>query len=144
MSGMEKDAIERRDEAIALIEKHGQGDRFSERNWLMDQIVQILLGDEYQQWVEEYEKAGKPIPVRKWFVGTPPKLNDPVQSATGIQIGDIWVNNKTGKEVVIMETPTSRLMDVTLKHDSGRITEKKQHYFLYDYTKKGESDDDNA
>lgn len=140
MSSAEKDAIERRDEVISLLEEHagtainGQG-----KEWLLDQIARTLLGNEYEQWVEEYEKAGKAVPVRKWLTGVEPKPERQLSYEDfPIQRGDIWVNRSTGKEVLVLNTPRTRHADVDLQHESGRTTSKKQHYFLYDYEKKGE------
>lgn len=47
MSASEKDAIERRDEAIELLEDN-------------------------EQWVEAYEKNGRDFPIRRWLTGTKP------------------------------------------------------------------------
>lgn len=147
MSYKEKDAIERRDEAIELLNKKDKCIGFSEKDWLIDQIAQTLLGPEYEQWVEEYEKNGKAIAVRTWEKGTEPTEKE---NAKLFQIhtnhpeipliiaGDIWINKNNGKEVVIIETPTTPYQKVRLKHASGLVTEKGQHYFAYDYRKKGE------
>lgn len=50
-----------------------------------------------------------------------------------IRKGDNWKHKKTGKIVSIIEEPETKFSGVRLLHQSGRITQKKQHYFLYDY-----------
>lgn len=142
-----KDAIQRRDEAIELLEKHGQHTSLNHLRWLVDQMAQTLLGEEYEAWVEQYEKNGKAIPVRRWMTGDRPVDRDPQKpyqihandpEVPLILQGDLWVNRNTGKEVVILNTPSSPYMPVDIQHQSGRITQKQQHYFVYDYQKKGE------
>lgn len=142
MPGQEKDAIERRDEVVDLLEKYAHGTRSEERDWLIDQIARTLLGNEYESWVAEYEKNGKEIPVRKWLTGVAPsEAKDLDYDDFPIQRGDVWVNRKTGKEVVILHTPSYRHEKVQIQHASGQITEKGQHYFLYDYEpKSGQKD----
>lgn len=142
---IEKDAVERRDEAIDLLEKHAHHNDSDHQRWLIDQMARTLLGDEYEQWVEAYEKNGKAIAVRKWMTGKAPKPDEhrePNQihafdpDVPLILKGDIWINRGSGKEVVIRHTPRSPMENVEIRHSSGRVTKKQQHYFVYDYQKK--------
>jgi len=52
----DKDAIERRDEAIDLILKHGQHPGNEEKAWVIDQVARILLGYEYESAIQQYNQ----------------------------------------------------------------------------------------
>ena len=47
--------------------------------------------------------------------------------------GQSWVNKKTGKKIIVLKSPASKHASVKIMHQSGRITMKQQHYFLYEY-----------
>lgn len=72
MPSSKKDAIERRDEAIELLEENEKCVGVCEKAWLIDRLARTLLGDEYEQWVEAYEKNGRDFPIRRWLTGTKP------------------------------------------------------------------------
>jgi len=58
-----------------------------------------------------------------------------MSNVNGIVKGSNWVNNKTGKRVIVMNTPQHSFSAVRLLHIAGKKTVKGQRYFLYDYTK---------
>ena len=50
-------AQQRIDDALAFVEEHGricEGEHH--KQWLLDQIIRILTGEEYDEWVELYEE----------------------------------------------------------------------------------------
>lgn len=50
------------------------------------------------------------------------------------KISDVWKHKKTGRTVVIVGHVGSRaVLSLMLKHESGRVTQKQDHYFAYDY-----------
>ena len=52
------DAIKRRDEAIELAVRYGQTDGSHHKAWVIDQVVRILAGEEYEAIIVA-AKAGK-------------------------------------------------------------------------------------
>lgn len=68
----EMDAIQRRDAALALAFEHGLTDGIHHKTWLLDQMCQILLGDEYQEWVAKIETNENGERTRKWEQGLVP------------------------------------------------------------------------
>lgn len=46
--------------------------------------------------------------------------------------GGSWINNKTGKIVKVLERVGYDLLKI--QHSNGRITHKKDHYFIGDYS----------
>lgn len=53
----EKDAIQRRDEALDLALSHARSNDGHSASWVVDQMCRVLLGREYEAWVAE-AKAG--------------------------------------------------------------------------------------
>ena len=45
------------EEVIAVIEQYGGIDGGHHKQWVLDQVVRIALGDKYPQWVIDMEKA---------------------------------------------------------------------------------------
>jgi hypothetical protein len=66
------DAIQRRDAALSLAAQFGMSDEPYHKAWLIDQIVRVLSGAEYEAWVAE-RKAGVYGPnTNRWDVGLRP------------------------------------------------------------------------
>lgn len=71
--GQEKDAIQRRDEAIAIAEKFAGNHEGQHLAWALDQMCQALLGAEYPSWVAN-RKAGEDGPeTYEWNQGIKPE-----------------------------------------------------------------------
>lgn len=43
------------EKALEIAFNHGQTDGAHHKAWVIDQMVQALTGDEYPEWVAEYE-----------------------------------------------------------------------------------------
>lgn len=52
-----------------------------------------------------------------------------------VKKGSIWRNRKTGRTCEVLTNASGQYATVSLKHETGRITEKQVHYFLYDFEK---------
>lgn len=75
MTVREKDAIQRRDDALNLARRFGLNQDSQNQAWLIDQMCRELLGDEYQQWVAETVAGSKGgTSTLKWETGTAPTL----------------------------------------------------------------------
>lgn len=72
MSEQQKDAIQRRDEALELAGRFGHLQESHHQAWVIDQMCRVLLGDEYCAWVAEM-KAGEDGPdTYTWETGIAP------------------------------------------------------------------------
>jgi hypothetical protein len=69
---LEKDATERRDEALALAKRFGGVQESHHQAWLLDQMCRVLLGDEYPQWVAEFEAGEDGAQTYQWQTGIAP------------------------------------------------------------------------
>ena len=72
----DKDAIERRDEAIDLILKHGQHPGNEEKAWVIDQVARILLGYEYESAIQQYNQLSDANRIHQagpWSFGKTPE-----------------------------------------------------------------------
>ncbi len=49
--------------------------------------------------------------------------------------GSTWRYRKSGSTCVVQKPPQGPWDTVTLAHQSGRVTKKRSHYFLYDFEK---------
>lgn len=49
-----KDAIQRRDEAICLALEYGMRDGSHHKMWVIDQMLRILAGDEYETLIHNH------------------------------------------------------------------------------------------
>jgi hypothetical protein len=68
----DKDAIQRRDEALDLARRFGQSQEIHHQAWVIDQMCRVLLGDEYEAWVAD-AKAGEDGPdTYRWDTGIAP------------------------------------------------------------------------
>ncbi|WP_312271579.1 hypothetical protein [Pseudomonas sp.] len=68
----EKDAIQRRDEALDMARRFGQIPGSHHQAWVIDQMCRVLLGDEYETWVAD-AKAGEDGPdTYDWNTGIAP------------------------------------------------------------------------
>lgn len=56
------------EDALALAWQYGQIDGGHHKMWVIDQMVRVLLGDEYEKWVKEYEGDDE----YEWDVGIAP------------------------------------------------------------------------
>ena len=65
--------------------------------------------------------------------GSKPTFEEKYVLAKNAKIGDIWLNNKTGRTV---EITCNTFFRVNLKHELGRVTTKHHHYFAGDYSPK--------
>ncbi|WP_274644371.1 hypothetical protein [Pseudomonas serbica] len=66
------DAIQRRDAALSLAAQFGMCDEPYHKAWLIDRMVRVLSGAEYEAWVAE-RKAGVYGPnTHRWDVGLRP------------------------------------------------------------------------
>ena len=50
-----------------------------------------------------------------------------------IEKGTVWRNNDTGRTATVVEVDRYTWGKVRLEHETGRVTTKQIHYFLYDY-----------
>lgn len=68
----EKDAIQRRDEALEIARRFGGCSEARHKAWAIDQMCRVLLGAEYEEWVAE-TKSGKDGPeTYAWETGVAP------------------------------------------------------------------------
>jgi hypothetical protein len=56
------------EDALDLAWQYGQIDGGHHKMWVIDQMVRVLLGDEYEKWVKEYEDDDE----YEWDVGIAP------------------------------------------------------------------------
>lgn len=49
-------AQDRIDHAVALAGSYAQIDGGHHKMWVIDQMLQVLLGDDYEEWVAEYQE----------------------------------------------------------------------------------------
>ncbi|MHD0644446.1 hypothetical protein ACYPKM_02265 [Pseudomonas aeruginosa] len=63
----EKDAIQRRDEALEIASRFGGTDEPHHKSWVIDQMCRALLGSEYEAWVAKRKDDGY-----DWDVGITP------------------------------------------------------------------------
>ena len=59
---------ERINEAINIIGRYGNCDGGSHKQWVLDQVLRVLLGDEYEDWRCDYSSGGE----YEWDEGVPP------------------------------------------------------------------------
>jgi hypothetical protein len=60
--------------ALKLIKRHGGTEGAHHKQWVLDQVVRILLGnqDDYNRWVEEYENGEDGPKTYSWDKGIAP------------------------------------------------------------------------
>ena len=68
----QKDAIQRRDEALALAQRYGQIQESHHQAWVIDQMCRVLLGDEYDTWVADANAGDGGPDTRTWETGIAP------------------------------------------------------------------------
>ena len=73
MAVQEKDAIQRRDEALELARRFGHSQDRQHMAWLMDQMCRSLLGDEYPEWVAEIQAGAEGLNAVNWETGVEPE-----------------------------------------------------------------------
>lgn len=85
MAVQEKDAIQRRDDALDLARRFGLSQDTENRAWLIDQMCRSLLGDEYKGWVAETNAGASGTRANIWEIGIAPDLleNDSAKTQTG-------------------------------------------------------------
>jgi len=57
---------------IGLIEKYGGTDGGHHKQWVIDQIVRIIKGDQYGQWVEDMKDGEDGPNTYEWDEGIAP------------------------------------------------------------------------
>lgn len=62
-----------------------------------------------------------------------PTFEEKYVLAKNAKVGDIWLNNKTGRTVEVISNTFFR---VHLKHELGSVTKKQHYYFAVDYSPK--------
>jgi hypothetical protein len=67
-----KELEKRNQKAIELIEQYGYIDGGHHKQWLLDEILRALLGDEYDKWIEEYQKGEDGPHTYSWDTGIAP------------------------------------------------------------------------
>lgn len=60
---MSDDLRDRIDEALIVAADYGQYDGAHHKTWVIDQMIRALTGEDYPEWVSEYDY---------WDEGTPP------------------------------------------------------------------------
>jgi hypothetical protein len=79
-----RDAVERM-LVVQLIAEHGLLPDVEHKQWILDQVMRLMLGDEYQGWLELYEQgAGVPWP-RGIEPGAPPSNESAGSQAAEMQ-----------------------------------------------------------
>ena len=68
-SGYYRDKIRN---AIAMIEDHGGYDGAHHKQWVLDQTLKILLGEQYENWVKDYQDGVDGPETYLWEEGTAP------------------------------------------------------------------------
>jgi hypothetical protein len=62
---------EKNEEVLSLIKDYGGIDGGHHKQWLLDKIVQVITGDEYDEWVNVYENEDG-VYTYEWDRGCPP------------------------------------------------------------------------
>lgn len=57
---------------LALIERHGGTDGGHHKQWVLDQIVRAIAGDDYPEWVRRYEAGEDGPQTYQWDTGIAP------------------------------------------------------------------------
>lgn len=68
----EKDAVQRRDEALEIALRYGQIDGEHHKAWVIDQMCRALLGEEYEQWVADANDGEDGPQTYTWDEGIAP------------------------------------------------------------------------
>lgn len=66
--------LEQKQAVLDLIDQYGTIDGAHHKQWLIDQIVRELTGEDYDQWVEEYSDVDDPdyFAPEEWSTGIAP------------------------------------------------------------------------
>lgn len=66
--------MDNKDKAIGFIVKYGWIDGAHHKQWVLDQIVRVLLGSDeaYEAWVDEYQLGDDGPHTYEWDVGIAP------------------------------------------------------------------------
>jgi hypothetical protein len=75
--------------------------------------------------------SSPPSPGTEAKPAAPPSYHQKLLLAAKTEPGDIWIGVKTGKFVLV--TGKTHMGDILLQHQSGRTTQKKEHYFASDF-----------
>jgi len=59
-------------DALKVIQEYGGTDGAHHKQWVLDQVVRILAGDSYEEWVRHYEYRGEAGKIYEWEIGTAP------------------------------------------------------------------------
>jgi hypothetical protein len=60
------------EDALVLIKNFGGIDGAHHKDWVLDQVVRCLTGDEYEEWVKDYKKGGDGPDTYYYDVGIAP------------------------------------------------------------------------
>lgn len=58
--------------AIATIERHGGYDGGFHKQWVLDQVMRVLLQEDYEKWVKAYCDGEDGPHTYSWEEGIPP------------------------------------------------------------------------
>jgi hypothetical protein len=72
MSNEEKDAIQRRDEALEIARRFAGFPQAHKKAWVIDQMCRILLGDEYEAFVKDARDGEDGPETYDWDEGIAP------------------------------------------------------------------------
>jgi hypothetical protein len=67
-----KQIASRSQEALKVAFRYSQIDGDHHRAWAIDQMVRALTGDEYDEWVKNFEEDEDGSPTYEWYVGIAP------------------------------------------------------------------------
>lgn len=59
-------------EALNMIAQYGGIDGEHHKQWVLDQVVRILTGKEYEQWVMRFEERDDALDTYEWDEGIAP------------------------------------------------------------------------
>ena len=64
--------MNKEEEALDMIFQNGACDGGHHKQWVLDQVVRILTGDRYNEWVKKFEDGEDGPQTYEWDVGIPP------------------------------------------------------------------------
>lgn len=68
----QSDAVSRCDAALEIAFRFGQIDGGHHKTWVIDQMVRVLLGVEYDAWVAEHNAGEDGPQTYRWDIGIAP------------------------------------------------------------------------
>jgi len=64
--------VDKKKKVLDLIHNYGTIDGGHHKQWLLDQIVRVLVGEGYDKWVREYQEGEDGANTYSWDEGTAP------------------------------------------------------------------------